>query len=238
MEYSPALSLATGLFEVSVAAWILRRQDDRPLRVHLSALLLLLAGYQFLEAFICTGGGGGGYLSRVAFADVVWLPPVGISLLVLLRRPESRWPRQTARIFLGGAGLWTLIALSTPQFTTRTVCDVVFATYTHGIPWLYEGYAAFYDLGLMVLVFGGLAATATCRDHRRRVLLGAFTAGNTAFILAGLLIIHTFPSADGAAPSILCHTAISLAVSIAWMGWRLDPEEARTRPGRWLTPAT
>ena len=229
MPYSPTLSLFTAAFELILAVWIARGGGERVVKRALILMLALLAGYQLLEVLVCQSGGSP-MLSRLAFADIVWLPPLGIWLIVRLARPASPWPRRAALATLGLAGAWSVAALTVPDFLTVTVCQAAFATYHTDLPLMYDLYGLFYDLGLMGLVFGGLAALVYCEDNARRRLIATFVAGNLAFILAALTTMLTVPATRGASPSILCHYALSLAAAMGWMGWRIQdprPSEAR-----------
>ncbi len=226
MEYSPMLSLATGLFEVGAATWILRGDNERPLRRLLAILLGLLAGYQFLEWQVCSSPGST-LLARLAFADIVWLPPVGLYLIVTLAQPKRAWVRKAAWGFLGGAAVWTVAVLTVPDFLSTTVCKAVFATYKTRLPLMYSLYGLFYDIGLMALLFGGLLAASKCENERNRAMISDFVLGNLAFGLAALMTMVAFPVTRGSSPSILCHYALMLALAIAHMGYRLREEEPR-----------
>jgi hypothetical protein len=233
MPYSPTLSVFTAAFELILAVWIWRGGGERAIKRPLVLMLGLLAGYQLLEVLVCQSGGSP-MLSRLAFADIVWLPPVGIWLIVRLAQPASPWPARVAKALLGLTGAWTLAVLTVPDFLTVTVCQAVFATYHTDLPLMYDLYGVFYDLGLMGLVFSGLAAAAFCEDAHRRRLIATFVAGNLAFILAALMTMVTVPATRGASPSILCHYALSLAAAMGWMGWRIRGLESE----RWSMSPT
>lgn len=229
--YNAWPALLTASVEVGIAAWILRGTTDRGLRYHLAALLVLLAGYQVLETFVCAMPTEG-RLPRLAFAWIVWLPPVGVSLLVRLARPMAAWPRQLSQAYLAMAGMWTAALLAIPGTIHLTVCDTVFARY-HSDPGLvYVAYGLFYDVGLAAIVFGGLRAVAVCTDPLRRTLMADFVTGNLAFILSALCAMLAMPQADGVAPSVLCHLALFLAVAIGVMGTRLTPDGVRRTVGQ------
>lgn len=219
--YNAWPALLTAATEISIAAWILRGTGDRGLRYHLAALLGLLAGYQVIETVVCSMPQEG-YLPRLAFAWIGWLPPVGIALLVRLARPVSTWPRQVSQVGLALAGLWTAFLLAVPGTVHLTVCETVFARYETPVPWVFAAYGAWYDLGLAAILFGGLRAVAHCTDPLRRALMADFVTGNLAFILASLCAMVAMGPNQGASPSILCHFALFLAVAIGVMGARLE----------------
>ena len=73
--YLPALSVVTGVVELGFAVWLFRTQGRRDIRLPLVGLLLVLAGYQFIEVFACADPTNT-FLARLGFVDVVWLPPL------------------------------------------------------------------------------------------------------------------------------------------------------------------
>lgn len=226
MPYSPQLSIITAAFEVGAALWILRRGGRNR---HLAAsLLLLLAGYQGLEWLACATPSRL-WLARLAFADVAWLPPVGILLVVRLVDSKRRWPHYLARAFMGAAGVASVAALLLPGFISGTICQAVFATYRTHAAFAYTAYGVFYDLGLLTMIFGGLWGMVRVEDPTRRAMLADFVGGSLAFVLAALMTLVAVPEARGASPSILCHYALLLAVAILHMAHR-EPAGIRAQP--------
>src|SRR5512136_1228108 len=91
MHYSPILGIATAAFEILVALWALTGPGRRDIVRITSAVLLLLAGYQLTEVLICAADPAYGFLPRLAFIDVTWLPPLGLLLCSRLFAPRSRF---------------------------------------------------------------------------------------------------------------------------------------------------
>ncbi len=214
MGYSPVLGVATAAFEIVVALWALTGPGRRDIVRITSAVLLLLAGYQISEVFICTAVPAYGFLPRLAFIDITWLPPLGILLAARLYSPRSRMMTGAAyAMFAAAGGIMAWIALD-PGFVTASVCSAVFARYTHSLP-RFQAYAIFYWIGLLGMVgfstFGAMKAT---RLEDRR-LLGELRTGSIAFILPSLIVTWFVPTTQGALPSIMCHFALLLAVFLA-----------------------
>lgn len=223
--YNAWPALLTATFEICLAIWILRAAFEKGLRYHLAALLMFLAGYQIMETFICAMPQEGS-LPRLAFAWIVWLPPVGVALLVRLAQPISALPRQLSQAYLAVAGLWSAVLLAVPNTMRLTVCDTVFARYESDVSLFYAFYGLFYDIGLAVIVFGGLRAAATTRDPLNRALIADFVTGNLAFIMGALCVMVTMSHSDGSSPSVMCHLALFLAMAIGVMGMRLTAKRA------------
>lgn len=216
MNYSPILAIVTAAFEIIVAGWALATRTEAGSRnvVHTtSAILLLLAGYQLAEVAICANVAAAGFLPRLAFVIVTWLPPLGLLLIAQLRQPRSRITRGSAYAMLAAAAgivVWIVIDRS---FASASVCNAVYARYTHAMPQFFF-YTRFYWLGLAgMIVFSGHGAL-TCQDPRRRQQLVQVFVGTTGFLALSILASWFVPPARGALPSIMCHFALLLAVCL------------------------
>ncbi len=214
MGYSPFLGIATAAFEIGVAGWGLSGLGRRDIVRITSAILLLLAGYQIAEVLICSTHPVYGFLPRLAFLDVTWLPPLGILLCSRLFAPRSRFVTGAAYAMLGAAaGIMLWIAFD-PGFVAASVCSTVFARYTHALP-RFQAYAIFYWLGLLGMVgFSTFGAMRAGRPEDRK-LLAELRTGSVAFILPSLIVTWFVPTGEGALPSIMCHFALLLAIFLA-----------------------
>jgi len=218
MDYSPILGVVTAAFEVIVAGWALnslrRGPGERRIVWTTSAILVLLAGYQITEVVVCADVAGAGFLPRLAFIIVTWLPPLGLLLIAQLRRPRSRGSYASAYgLLAAAAGIVAWVAID-GSFATASVCNAVYARYTHVMP-RFLAYAWFYWLGLFgMAVLSGYGAMA-CQDERRKRQLTLLCGGTLAFVLPALMLSRFVPAASGALPSILCHFALLFAVCLA-----------------------
>ena len=218
MNYSPILGVATAAFEVIVAGWALnslrRGPGERRIVWTTSAILVLLAGYQISEVAICANVAGAGFLPRLAFIIVTWLPPLGLLLIAQLRRPRSRGSYAGAYgLLAAAAGIVAWIVID-GSFATASVCNAVYARYVHVMP-RFLAYAWFYWLGLLgMAVFSGYGAMA-CQDEQRKQQLTLLCGGTLAFVFPSIALSWVVPTTRGALPSILCHFALLLAVCLA-----------------------
>ncbi len=231
MDYLPHLSWAIGTAEILAAAWAFSRRRRHPVVPVAAALLAVLGGYQILEVFVCASPDAT-FLARLAFADVAWLPPLGIWLVVTLAYPRGSWPWRAAMAFLGLAGFFTLWSLLVPGFVATTTCQVVFARYFPGesADVYYKAYGAYYDVSLVVMVFGTIRAMADSADPLHRRMLGDFLTGSLLFIIGALALMATFAAFTRHTPSVMCHFALLLAVFLVRMVWRIrsQPSSAGT----------
>ncbi len=211
MSYSPVLGLGTAAFEVVVALWALSGPGRKDIVRIASAILVLLAGYQLTEVLICTADPSYGFLPRLAFIDVTWLPPLGLLLAARLFAPRSRFATGAAYGMLAAAGGIMLWIAADPGFVTSSVCSTVFARYTHTLP-RFLAYTGFYWLGLLGMVgFSAYGAKASPDPNARR-LFSHLRTGSVAFIVPSLVVTWFVPTTSGALPSIMCHFALLLAV--------------------------
>ena len=218
MTYSPILGVVTAAFEIIVAGWALmglrRTLGERRIVWTTSAVLVLLAGYQLAEVAICADVATAGFLPRLAFIIVTWLPPLGLLLIAQLRRPRSRASYASAYgLLAAAAGIFAWIVVDS-SFATASVCNAVYARYSHVIPW-FRVYAGYYWLGLLgMAVFSGYGALA-CQDERRKQQLTLLCGGTLAFTLPAMALSWYVPATRGALPSILCHFALLFAICLA-----------------------
>ena len=229
MDYSPGLAIATALFEITVAVWALRGPGERSIIRTTGAILLLLATYQITEVSICANPAAAGFLPRLAFIAVTWLPPLGLLLIAVLHRPRSRLAYGSAYSMLAAAlGIVVWIALD-KGFVSSSVCRVLFAQYTNPMP-RFALYSGFYWLGLLGMVVYSGYGMKTCPDpHRRRLLFQVF-AGTLAFLVPSFVVSGYFAPAQGALPSVMCHFALILAVFLTRLVYleRKPVEEEQT----------
>lgn len=214
-EYIPALGIATGLFELYVAILALRHDGNQRLLRPTALLLTLLAGYQFLEVLVC-GRTDLSWPARLAFVDIVWLPPLGVWLIVQLTDGVPPIVRRAARQLFMVAGVLSILVMLDPTFVTRSVCKSILARYDHGTP-LYSVYGAFYQLGLLAMMLGASRALAVTSDPARRAHIADIQMGTIAFVVLSLLTELLVPGTAGAMPSVMCHYALILAIFLARM---------------------
>ena len=211
MNYSPGLAIATAAFEIAVAVWALRGPGNRSIIRTTAGILVLLASYQAIEVGICANSAAAGFLPRLAFIAVTWLPPLGLLLIARLQQPRSRMTYGNAYSMLAAAvGIVIWIVLD-QGFVSSSVCSALFAHYTNPMP-RFTVYGGFYWLGLLGMIVHSGYGVRTSRDPHRRHLLFQVFAGTLAFVFSSLVLSRYMPSAAGALPSVMCHFALILAL--------------------------
>lgn len=229
MDYSPGLAIATALFEIAVAVWALRGPGNRSIIRTTAGILALLASYQLIEVGICANSAAAGFLPRLAFIAVTWLPPLGLLLIAKLQQPRSRMTYGNAYSMLAAAlGIVVWIALDR-GFVSSSVCSALFARYTNPMP-RFILYSGFYWLGLLGMIVHSGYGVRTCHDpHRRRLLFQVF-AGTLAFVVPSMIVSSYVRPVEGALPSVMCHFALIFAVFLTRLVYleRKPAEEEQT----------
>ncbi|MCM2277069.1 MAG: hypothetical protein NDJ89_03250 [Oligoflexia bacterium] len=226
MTYSPWLGTLTALFEVLAGIWALGLQGRRKLLTLIAATLFLLAGYQALEVFICSATGTHQlFLSRMAFLDVTWLPPLSLLLISELHPSAPRWLRRFAWASVAVGALFSFWIVVDTRFVTGTICQFMYARYRHIEPW-FHFYGAFYEITQMSMIFIPAALLPHIEDPSARKHLGDLLIGSLLFILPSLFLAAVLPSLfETALPSLMCHFAAFYAIFLVRIAYREDRRE-------------
>ncbi|MCK5145525.1 hypothetical protein KAR48_02155 [bacterium] len=208
--YSPYLSILTAMLEIVAGIWALAGTGRKSIIRISSALLFLLAGYQIMEVLACGSGGGSVIISKLAFVDITWLPPLGLLLIAKLLTPRSKAVIRFAWGMICAASIIVLWIVIDSQFVSISVCSVVFAKYQNLMP-QYLLYCIYYQLGLLGMI--GVSAwgmRSSVNPYHRRMLRYIFW-GTLAFVAPSSIIVTFLPAAQGGMPSIMCHFALIFA---------------------------
>jgi len=215
MSYSPSLAIVTAILEIASAGWALSGSDRRPASRTTSAILLLLAAYQIIEVLVCARVPAAGFAPRLAFIVVTWLPPLGLLLIAQLSLSFAKLNHGAAYAMLAAAlGIVIWIGVDA-RFVTDSVCTVVYAKYANPLP-RFLAYAWFYWIGLFGMVALSGHEIIRTRPRRNRPL-EALLMGSLGFIVPAVICTHFVAPAQGALPSVMCHFALILAVSLVFV---------------------
>jgi hypothetical protein len=213
VSYSPVLAAVTAALEVAAAIWALSCGRRRPSIRTIAMILVFLAGYQVTEVAVCASIGAAGFLPRLAFLVVTWLPPLGVLLVVQLQAIRS-WVTFAAVIagFASALGMavWILVD---PGFALVSTCDVVFARYTSA-PSDLLAYGIYYWAGLFLMLAFSLWGTVRAEGLLERRSLGLVFGGSAAFIVPSILLTRYVAPTQDALPSVMCHFALLFAIAL------------------------
>jgi hypothetical protein len=208
--YSPTLSILTAALEIGLAIWAFRSPGRQDILRTTGLLLLVLAGYQVAEVFICAEPSRR-FLAALAFVDIVWLPPLGLWLLVLCTGTQKQGLIRLTQSTFVMAGLLATWVLVDDSFVVGTVCQTVLATYEHGTPF-HHVYGVFYELSLGAMIVGAMLGAVKLDDKIARAHCADLQLGVLAFMIPALFTQVFWKGLDPSLPSIMCHYAIILAL--------------------------
>jgi len=161
----------------------------------------------------------------LAFADITWLPAIGVYLVARLGNWQSRGPE---RLFFGLAAAFTLWILTDPLFVSGSVCHAVIATYRNPSP-MYALYGAYYQIGMLTMILGASQSMVNQESSLRRQQLADVQTGTVLFVFPALITEIVLPSVEHSQPSVMCHYAIFLAIFLM----RLWGREREFSPQWW-----
>jgi hypothetical protein len=205
--FSPPVMLATFLIELLFAVYLLWRYQLTAITRLIVAILFFLALFQGTEFLLCGGLAlESGMWSRIGYASITMLPPLGIHLAYLLanKRPGLIVGASyvTAAAFIGYFG-FVSYAISGATcysnyvtFDTANASTIPYTLYYYG--WLFIGtFLAFKWAGEL--------------DKHRRSALYALMAGYLALLIPTTTVTMLWNETMAAIPSIMCGFAVILA---------------------------
>ncbi len=195
--------LATFFVEFSLAAYAFVRFRMTKFGRLSIATLVFLGLFQLAEYRIC-GGIDPIFWSRVGFAAITLLPPLGIHLISLITGKHNY-----TRFAYALAGLYSVIFLFAPKVVGAPVCGgnyIIFHT-AQDLSWTY----GVYYLGLLLLGMWEIIE-AMKLNNENFSLLAWLAAGYSSFMVPMGIVYSLSPAVRGAIPSVMCGFAVVFAV--------------------------
>jgi hypothetical protein len=213
--FSPPVMVATIIIELSLAVWVVARYAVGTSRRLIVTLLVCLAAFQLAEFNVCSSAMPDVIWSRIGYVFITFLPPLGLHLVMRLRRNRS--PVLLAGSYVVAAFFAGAFAFL-PTSLNRGVCAGNYVIFR-----LSEPLAHIYGCYYFALVLLGLGLALWPSHHanvRRRDALRWTAVGYVAFTLPTLIINFLLPMTHMGIPSIMCGFAVILAVIL---GTRVAP---------------
>lgn len=209
--------IATMAIEFSLAAYAVWRYRMTEITRLIVLLLVGLGTFQVAEYFVCTGPGPQALpWSRLGFAAITTLPPLGLHLMHSLAGSPNR------RVVKAGYGMMVAFMgffLLSPNAFAGHQCtgNYVIFQFSSNVTGLYS----FYYYGLIALGVGygwrwarQFAAQGQKMQHRREMVQGLI-AGYLIFLVPVAVVNTISPDTRRGIPSILCGFAVLLALNLA-----------------------
>jgi hypothetical protein len=214
--------LATFAIEILFAAYVLWRYKLTPITRLIVALLGFLALFQGTEFLLCGGlAFSGGTWSRVGYASITMLPPLGIHLAYLLANKKPGIV--VAAAYVTGAAFIGYFAFATQAISGHT-CYANYVTFDTA-----DGSTLPYTLYYYGWLFIGTFLTykwAPMLNKHRKNALYSLMAGYLALLIPTTTVTILWNESMAAIPSIMCGFAVILA---ALLTLRVAPESVALR---------
>jgi hypothetical protein len=205
--------IATLVIEVSLAVYTLFRYKLSATTRLVVALLLFLALFQLSEFNVCEGYGFSALVwSRIGYAAITMLPPLGLHLVLKLAGKARRWNWLLFLNYLLASGFIVTFVFNSNAFLNHVCAGnyVIFrlAAGYGGLYFLY--YYGFLLLGLALSLWFSIMAS---RRIRQALILQAF--GYLSFLFPTAIVNTLNPQTISGIPSIMCGFAVVYAIILA-----------------------
>jgi hypothetical protein len=214
--FSPPVMIATMVIEVSLALYTIWRYKLNQLGRLVVLLLTMLASFQLAEYFVCTGSvGHAQFWSRVGFAAITTLPPLGLHILHVLAGKRSKALVQFAYgSMFAFIGIFLLVhgAFSNHECTGNYV---IFHIRPHlgGLYWIYYFGWIGVSIALAVKWLREIKQTGKQAVRQLQAIEG-LTFGWFVFIIPTALANAVNARSRQGIPSIMCGFAVLFALIV------------------------
>jgi hypothetical protein len=211
--FSPPVMIATFVIEICLALFTLwRYRNDRLTQVAVG-LLVFLAIFQAAEFKVCGGQGLSAFTwSRIGFASIAMLPPLGIHLAYELTHATKRsLLRPAYGMALGFVSFFLLV----PNAIQSNQCFgnyVIFQT----APWAGGLFGVYYYVLIAVAIWLAMTGARRLKNNIERRAAYAFVGGYTAFIMPTITVNILDPKTVNGIPSIMCGFAVIFALVLSF----------------------
>lgn len=220
--FSPPVMLATFALELLFAAYVLWRYKLTAITRLIVAILGFLALFQGTEFLLCGGlAVESGTWSRVGYAAITVLPPLGIHLAYLL---ADKKPGLVVGLAYASCAAFLAYFMVATQAVAGHTCYANYVTFDTA-----DGSTLPYTLYYYGWLFVGTFLTyswASTLDKHRRSALYALMGGYLALLIPTTTITLLWNETLAAIPSIMCGFAVILA---GLLTLKVAPESIKLR---------
>jgi hypothetical protein len=216
--FSPPVMVATVIIELSLAIYTIWRYKMNTIGRLVAVTLVMLAGFQVSEYFVCTGSAGHVPVwSRLGFAIITVLPPLGLHLLHVVADKPKR--RLVALAYLSMAGFIATFLLI-PHAFNNYQCNgnyVIFHLRANlgGLYWYYYFGWLGISIGFGMRWANQLMSKGKSAIRQLQAVRGLII-GWLVFVLPTAIINVARPSTRDGLPSIMCGFAVFFALILGF----------------------
>lgn len=210
--FSPPIMIATCIIETTLLIYTFIRYRLSPLQRIVGATLALLALFQLCEFNVCaTGGPSAAIWSRVGFAAITMLPPLGTHLIGMI---SKRVPRPVIWLaYCSGLAFALMFGLGKGIFRSHVCAGnyAIFQLAPHvgGIYFAY--YYGWLIIGIALSLY--LSAKATLRIREALIFQ---TVGYLILLIPVGITNELNPQTIAGIPSIMCGFAVVYAIMLVF----------------------
>lgn len=205
--------IATFTIEIVLALYVLFRYHTTTIMRLIVVALASLAMFQVSEYFVCGGlGADGATWSRIGFAAITMLPPLGLHILQVMTGNPSRKLVVAAYGTMAGFMAYFLIA---PNAFVGHECTGNYVIFQIGTsPAAFYG-AYYYGWLLTALVVGFNNLRSSRFSKKVGAQITALMAGYLVFLVPTGIANSVKPETRAGIPSIMCGFAVIFALILA-----------------------
>lgn len=208
--------IATFAIEMTLACYTVWRYKLTTLTRLVVVALAALATFQFAEYFVCQQIGLGMNWSRLGYAAITTLPPLGLHILYVLAHKPGRKLVVTAYASMVAFAVYFLLYHAAFRGYACTGNYVIFQLGS----WPARAYGLYYYGWLLTaLALGfrwGREFTQPTKLQRKRMqCIQALMGGYLAFLVPVALANSVNPSTRAGIPSIMCGFAVTFALILS-----------------------
>lgn len=214
MCFSPPVMVVTVIIEVSLLFYTLWRYKMNTLARLVVLALLALAAFQLCEYYVCTGSGAsiGGW-SRLGYAAITTLPPLGLHILHVLAKKPSR--RLVIASYASMIGFITYFLVVKGVFSGYQ-CTGNYVIFQIGVNAAIAYGIYYYGWLLVALALGARWANGLAKQGKKSIKqvnsIKGLIVGYLVFLVPTALAYSVSPSARRGIPSIMCGFAVLFAI--------------------------
>jgi hypothetical protein len=206
--------IATFLIEMSIVAYALLRYRLSTITRLVSLLMIFLATFQLAEFMVCRGLGGDSLIwSRIGYAAITMLPPLGIHLVYTIVGAKKR-PLLWAGYAAAAAFVVFFAVIGHSIEGHACLGNYVIFQVAPGSGWLYGAY--YYIFLIATLLLGWYHLRRTRQKKVRRALSGLMF-GYAIFLIPTTTVTFLSPETLSAIPSVMCGFAVLLALAVCFI---------------------
>lgn len=213
--FSPPVMIATMAIEVSLAAYTVWRYKMTQLTRLATLTLVMLASFQLAEYFVCTGSVGHATMwSRIGFAAIATLPPIGLHLMHVVAGKDGR--RLVGSAYATMAGFIAFF-LAFPAVFNNYQCTGNYVVF-HLRPEAGGFFWVFYMGWLFTAIaLGAHWANQFMKSGDTKRLLGvrALIIGWLVFLVPTAVANMVSPASRQGIPSVMCGFAVLFALILS-----------------------